>query len=212
MNLTLEVLESQTARIDKSAPERPLLEAQVVDAADSITYDAHDCDDAVKLGLVTIEELLEIPLVHQCADRALSVLNEDVRLARKMLVRDLIDHQVSDVLTAAQAHLAANQYESAATARRALFVIEPSPSLAPLKGELEAFLYKRVYRHPDIVVVREQAARQLRELFHRFLAAPQQLPKRHRQRIDSVGVRRAIADFIAGMTEGYFHEQCATVT
>ena len=63
LNLTREVLESQTLRIDKSRPEHPLLEAQVVDAADSMTYDAHDSDDAVKLGLVTIDELLEIPLV-----------------------------------------------------------------------------------------------------------------------------------------------------
>ena len=211
LNLTLEVLESQTARIDKSLPEKPLLEAQVVDAADSITYDAHDCDDAMKLGLVSIEELLAIPLVRSCAERALTVLDEDPRLARKMLVRDLIDYQVSDVLATAESHFAVNEYSSSAEARRAEFVIEPSSSLAPLKGELEAFLYKRVYRHDEIVVVREQAARQLRQLFESFLARPEQLPKRHRTRIKSVGSRRAIADFIAGMTEGFFHENCVNL-
>lgn len=211
LNLTIEVLESQTARIDKSAPERPLLEAQVVDAADSITYDAHDCDDAMKLGLVTIEELLEIPLVRLCAERALSVLDRDPRLARKMLVRDLIDHQVSDVLDGARSHLSAANYAFATEARQAEFVIEPSPTLVPGKGELEAFLYTRVYRHPDIVIVREQAARQLRDLFKSYVSQPDKLPPRHHQRVEAVGPRRAIAEFLAGMTEGYFHEQCANL-
>lgn len=208
LNLTYEVLESQTARIDKSAPEKPLLEAQVVDAADSITYDAHDCDDAMKLGLVSIDELLAIPLVQQCAERALTVLRTDPRLARKMLVRDLIDHQVSNVLQAVQAPLISSGYQSSVEARRADLIIEPTAELVAKKGELEAFLYKRVYRHPDIVVVRKEAARQLRDLFEAYLSKPELLPARPRQRIDRVGLRRAIGDYVAGMTEGYFHEQC----
>ncbi len=207
LNLTLEVLESQTARVDKTAPEHPLLEAQVVDAADSITYDAHDCDDAMKLRLVTIDELLEIPLVKQCADRAMGQLTSDPRLARKMLVRDLIDHQVSNVLETAQSHLQSASYESSAAARRANFIIQPTPDLAALKGELESFLYQRVYRHEDIVKVRDQAARQLHELFEAYLAKPDRLPDRHRHRIKTAGLRRTIGEYIAGMTEGYFHEQ-----
>lgn len=211
LNLTYEVLESQTARIDKSTPERPLLEAQVVDAADSITYDAHDCDDAVKLGLVAIDELLRIPLVDACSLRARAQLDVDRRLARKMLVRDLIDHQVSDVLRTAQSHLDSADYENAAAARRAEFAIEPSAPLAAGKSELEAFLYQRVYRHPQIVEVRKQAARQLRALFEAYLQRPEKLPPRHRRRMETVGPRRAIGEYISGMTEGYFHEQCDAV-
>ena len=63
LNLTLEVLEGQDTRDDKEASysgkdaPAPLLEVQVVEAADSMTYDAHDTDDAVKLGMVTLAEL-----------------------------------------------------------------------------------------------------------------------------------------------------------
>ena len=65
LNLTCEVLEGQRTRADKAqsygpateANPGPLLEVQTVEAADSMTYDAHDSDDAVKLGLVTLDEL-----------------------------------------------------------------------------------------------------------------------------------------------------------
>ena len=74
---------------------------------------------------------------------------------------------------------------------------------------LEAFLYDRVYRHEQIIVVRQQAGEKLRELFAAYLRMSSLLPPRHRRRCDTVGPRRAIADFLAGMTEGYFHEQLA---
>lgn len=51
LNLSHEVLEGQAMRIDKTRTDScPLLEVQVVDVADSITYDAHDTDDAINSG------------------------------------------------------------------------------------------------------------------------------------------------------------------
>ena len=63
LNLTHEVLGGQQRRIDKSksAKEAPLLEVQVVDEADSIAYNAHDVDDALELGWLQLDELLELP-------------------------------------------------------------------------------------------------------------------------------------------------------
>src|SRR5262245_8689769 len=66
LNLSWEVREAMaqhSSRRDRpevreyAAAGRPLLEAQVVDAADSLTYDTHDLDDALGLGLTTLEEL-----------------------------------------------------------------------------------------------------------------------------------------------------------
>src|SRR5438093_8816462 len=70
LNLTYEVLEGQATRADKEASyamtgRAPLLEVQVVEAADSATYDAHDTDDAVKLRLVTLDELAKCALARE---------------------------------------------------------------------------------------------------------------------------------------------------
>ena len=86
-------------------------------------------------------------------------------------------------------------------------MLGPSAALAAKKSVLEAFLYDRVYRHEQIIVVRQQAGEKLRDLFAAYLANVDLLPPRHRRRCDTVGPRCAIADFLAGMTEGYFHEQ-----
>lgn len=70
LNLSREVLEGQGTRIDHDTRRgRPLLEVQVVEAADSITYDTHDADDALELGLLTLDELLATALWAEAAKR-----------------------------------------------------------------------------------------------------------------------------------------------
>src|SRR5262245_18389698 len=105
LNLTMEVLEGQATRADKDAAYAatglaPLLEVQVVEAADSVTYDAHDTDDAVKLQLVSLDELAGNSLVREALASVrgrFADLRDD--LLRKAVVHELIDRQVTDVLT-----------------------------------------------------------------------------------------------------------------
>src|SRR5439155_21114236 len=110
LNLSYEVLEGQSTRADKDAAYAagglaPLLEVQVVEAADSMTYDAHDTDDAVKLQLVTLDELGQCALVGEALTRIRSrYINLRPDLLRKAVVHELIDRQVSDVVeTSAEA-------------------------------------------------------------------------------------------------------------
>src|SRR5688572_29146984 len=73
LNLTCEVLEGQRERVKKSklvsGQPSPLLEVQVLDAADSIAYDAHDADDSLELGLLRLGDLLEVPMWREARDR-----------------------------------------------------------------------------------------------------------------------------------------------
>ncbi len=212
LNLTREVLDGQHVRADKAgalaASLAPLLEVQVVDLADSITYDAHDTDDAVQLGLVTIDELLETSLVREAAERA---RRRDSRIQGKMLrlgiVHELIDIQVGDVLAHAGRELLERDFPSALAAREANFRLTPSPSLQERKRELEVFLYLRVYRHPRLIEVRSQAQDRLRTIFRGYMQAPERLPTKYQRRAEHIGIARSIGDFLAGMTDRFCDSQ-----
>lgn len=208
LNLTYEVLEGQLTRAEKKAsPDGTLLEVQVVDAADSMTYDAHDTDDAVKLGFVTIEELEQLPLIR---DTMRSVRQKYGLLTgfeeRKAIVHELIDRQVTELLRVNGKLLAAADFRSA-TEARANFRIDFTPELAAQKLELERFLYQRVYRHQRILDVRVEAQRRLKAIFAGFLARPELLPERYRRRAQDVGLERSVGDYLAGMTDRYCDAQ-----
>lgn len=208
LNLTEEVLEGQRTRVKHGKSAARLLEVQVVDIADSITYDAHDTDDAVKLGLVALEELSQLPLVRETLRfvRARSP-RLDGNLLRKALVHDLIDRQVSAVLEHAGPRLAASGFATADEARHSDFRLGPDAALAEEKAELERFLYKRVYRHPELLRVRAVAQQQLMALFEVFRRDAAKLPVRYQRRAEQVGIERSIGDYLAGMTDRFCDQQ-----
>ncbi len=99
LNLSREVLDAQATRKKDGTAPAPLLETQVVDAADSIAYDTHDADDAIELGLVSLDELLELPLVAAAASRVRDRLGplggSDLRRA---VIHELVDYQVAELI------------------------------------------------------------------------------------------------------------------
>jgi dGTPase len=205
LNLTCEVLEGQSARAAKTAsPASPLLEVQVVDIADSITYDAHDTDDAVKLGLVSLDEMASLPLVAETIERARERHGPLTGEAlRKAVVHGLIDVQVSDVLRHAGSQLARGRFSSVSQARRDKLRLSPSPPLQHQKQQLEAFLYAHVYRHPRLVEIRQRAQTRLKMLFRTLCGRPAALPERFRHRSALVGLERSVGDYLAGMTDRF---------
>lgn len=205
LNLSREVLESQETRIAHDSSQlRPLLEAQVVEAADSITYDTHDADDALELGLLTLDDLLATPLWAAAATRvrrrAADLGGHELRRA---VLHELIDWQVGDLLQRACARLAQGDLDSPLRARQAELILVASPELAEQKQQLEAFLRERVYRHPAVLALRTQAQSALRAMFDGYMAQPALLPERFRQRLPLAGPRRTVADYLAGMTDRF---------
>src|SRR3954464_1898089 len=98
LNLSAEVLEGQRYRADKGGSEpheSPLLEVQAVDAADSIAYDTHDADDSLELGLLTLDQLLELPLWREARDRVENNSKLKERALRRAIVHEILDWQVS---------------------------------------------------------------------------------------------------------------------
>jgi dGTPase len=223
LNLSYEILEGQRTRADKTqsygpateSSPGPLLEVQAVEAADSMTYDAHDSDDAVKLGLVTMDELQETTLVREAVTdvrREYADLSDDI--LRKSVVHALIDRQVTGVLHHTAAFLETVRGLTTQEARQLDFRIGPPPELAEQKRELERFLYDRVYRHPRLVAVRTLAQQRLRTMYEGYLRRPDLLPPHFQKRVPLVGLERTAGEYLAGMTdrfcEGLYQKHFAT--
>jgi dGTPase len=205
LNLSQEVLDGQRRRTGAGELEpSPLLEVQIVDAADSIAYDAHDADDALELGLVTIDELHEAALWRDSSQRVIERYGALVgSAARRAVVHELIDWQVNDLFEQTKARLQAAGINSREAVLRAPRIALPSAELNARKKELEALLFKQVYRHPLVLEHRFVATQALREMFTRYVAHPERLPRKFAQLAAEDSLPRAVGDYLAGMTDRF---------
>ena len=208
LNLTYESLMGQLCRVDKDLKgQKPLLEVQLVDAADSSTYDAHDTDDAIKLGLVSIDEMRHLSLVSESLDyvkKNYASLNED--LLRKALVHRLIERQVTSLLSHCASELKRYDFQSVEEALDSDFVIGHPSGVGEQKKELEKYLYERVNRHDSLIEIRRQAQSRVKEMFLAYCENPDLFPQKYRPRAERVGVKRMAVEYIAGMTDHFFEE------
>ncbi|GIX00800.1 MAG: deoxyguanosinetriphosphate triphosphohydrolase-like protein [Pirellulaceae bacterium] len=210
LNLTREVLAGQDYRIthgEEGGALPPLLEVQLVDLCDSITYTAHDVDDALTLGLLRIEQLSGLELVRRALHWNSGPVGGDATARRKALVHSLIDVQVADVIDRSQSILEPLRGLDGLAVRQLGTTLDLSPPLASEKEQLSHFLFENVYRHPQLITIRERAKQRVRDLFDALVAQPQRLPPRFIDRAHSVGVPSSAAHYIAGMTDRF----CDTV-
>jgi dGTPase len=184
----------------------PSLEAQIAAIADDIAYDNHDIDDGLRAGLFTLEELLEVPFVARAwaAVKARYPRVPEARLAAE-LVRDQIGLMVNDVLAETRRRVAEAGAASADDVRAAGRALAGfSEDMSREERVLKRFLYARMYNAPPVAAVRVEAQRVVAGLAAAYRADPLLLPGEWRpQQPGLVPTRRAIGDFIAGMTDRY---------
>ncbi len=187
---------------------QPGAEAQVAAVADDIAYDAHDIDDGLRAGLFTLEALREVPLVDALL-REIEAAWPGLERSRVIheLGRRIITRFVEDVIGESERRLAALEPADADAVRRAHEAVAAfSPAMAAADADIKRFLFSNMYRHPDVVVVRRQADRIVRDLFGRFLDEPSMMPDEWRRGLDDASpgrLARRVADYIAGMTDRY---------
>jgi dGTPase len=212
LNLSCEVLAGQESRANKktaaSARMGRLLEVQVVDAADNIAYDAHDADDAVELGLLDLGELDASTLWRAAAAgvrRRYAALDDEQ--FRRAAVHELIDLLVSDLLRSTRERLdAAAPGDAVAASHSGVPLVGPSDELAPQQAELERLLFHRVYRHPSLLEKRSTAGNALGAMFDALVDDPPSLPVHFGVVAAGEGHPRAVADYLAGMTDRFAWE------
>lgn len=193
-------------------------EAQVAALADDIAYNHHDLHDGLRAELFSTDELLHLPIVGDCfveVDKKHPGLNYYRR--RHEALRRFFGVLVSDVLTVSQGNLADLDPNSPMDIRNAgKMMVQFSPALWSDLQEIRKFLFVRMYRAPDVVVMRQQVTQVINDLFPIFMEDPSLLPKQWRKDVAEVQgdtqLARIVSDYIAGMTDRFALQQHAKLT
>ena len=180
---------------------QPSLEAQLANLADAIAYNAHDIDDGVRSGLLTLQQVAEVPLFARfVADTQRDHPGLPDRRVLYESIRRMLSAQVYDVIDTTGAAIAAAVPPDADAARRAGPLVAFSAAMRAESNELKRFLFANLYRHPRVTDTTSQAQQVVRELFAAYLDRPAELRPSFAQRPDR---ERAVADYIAGMTDRF---------
>ena len=182
---------------------RPSLEAQIANLADEIAYNNHDVDDGLRSGLITLEQLVEVPLVARHLDEvraAYPALSE--RRVVHETVRRMINTLVSDLIRQSEKNIEEQKLATLEEVHRAPVLIAFSDGLNEEQRALKRFLHANLYRHYRVMRMSAKAQRIIGDLFGAFMADNRLLPPAF-QRQGEAERARSVADYIAGMTDRY---------
>jgi len=185
---------------------RASLEAQVAAIADDIAYDNHDIDDGLRAGLLSFDQILDVPVVARGWQAVEARFGGRSKRLTGELIRSQIGAMVNDVITESTRRIAEAAIASADDARAAdRALIGFSPAMADDERTLKRFMYANLYHHPLQLAAADAAHGIVDGLFAAYRADPAALPDEWRAalREDEPWRSRHIADFIAGMTDRY---------
>ena len=209
--------------LNRSAPS---LEAQLCNIADEIAYNAHDIDDGVRSGLLTWDQLEDLPLFHHYRSEtldaypALKTPRPDGSFDRRLLfesIRRMLSAQVFDVIAASRARTEAAAPQDAQQVRSMPVLIAASDAMQQMSAQIKRFLLANLYRHPQVMQTTQEAQAMVRGLFARYLAEPALMSSRAEtaQQARASNTPRRVADYIAGMTDRFAakeHARLASTT
>lgn len=196
--------------------QQPALEAQLCNLADEIAYNAHDIDDGVRSGLITMEQLEDVPLFDRYRAQALAEhphLNQPAHRRRWLneAIRRMLSDQVYDVIATTRAALAECAPADADAVRQAgRPLVGFSEGMRAESQTLKRFLFSQLYRHQQVMLTTRQAQQVVRELFAIYMQRPQEMKPAFAARAAQAVAEgaterqaRTVADFVAGMTDRF---------
>jgi dGTPase len=190
---------------------QPSLEAQIANVADEIAYNHHDIDDGMRAGLLDLDQLRELPLFRQTElDVAARWHALDSKRVRYTVIREMLNHFVSDLITTTREKIEALGISSVEDVRRR---DEPllgfSSVLSAAHLELKRLLRYGLYEHVQVIEMAERSKDIVAELFSVYMASPSLLPE---PRPVQAMLATSVADYIAGMTDRFAIAEHARVT
>jgi dGTPase len=191
---------------------RPSIEAQIVNLADEMAYSNHDVDDGLRSELLSLEQLDAVAIFAQCRRETESCWPG---LAGRRLVHETIRHMIDtlafDLINQTRINIAQSGVETLDDVRAAPALAEYSEEMRSKLRELKSFLFNNLYRHERVISMTHKTRRIVADLFVAYMAKPDLLPPQHRAHACASGSdtdkARAIADYVAGMTDRYAVKQ-----
>ena len=191
---------------------QPSLEAQLANLADEIAYNAHDMDDGVRSGLLSLEQLEDVPLFSRYRRETLGVY--PTLRGRRLLfetIRRMLSAQVYDVIDATGHALQNALPVDVDSVRQHSSLVCFSKQMGLESASLKRFLLQNLYRHSQVMRTTQAAQQVVRDLFEAYMADPAQMPEAHIDRFGghdeaqaaAAKPERVVADYIAGMTDRF---------
>ncbi|GBR45861.1 deoxyguanosinetriphosphate triphosphohydrolase [Neokomagataea thailandica] len=198
-------------------------EAQVAALADDIAYHGHDLDDGLRAGLLTFEDIEDLPIVGEALEKSRALERETGRgkqdqaqRARHETVRLVINALATDLTEQTRRNLEVLNPQSADDIRHApKAVVAFSPEIWEKNKAIRTFLYARLYRHWRVNRMARKARIAVAEIFETLTDEPRLLPDPWRDRAEAADdkqLRRLVADYIAGMTDRFAMEEHRRLT
>jgi dGTPase len=204
--LAIEAIEPRGVASRFLTGEQPSLEAQVVNLADEIAYNAHDIDDGVRSGLLGVARLESLPLFARLHQRVQtdhpSLAHAAPRRVLVETVRRLLSSQVRDVVASTTEALQRHRPADALAVRALPALVAFSSAMRAETTAMKRLLFRALYRHPRVTAMTTRARHIVQALFRAYAEAPAELPAEHRAAHEVLGLR-AVADYIAGMTDRF---------
>jgi dGTPase len=184
--------------------QQPSLEAQIANIADEVAYNNHDVDDGLRSGLLTLDQLREVPAFARHLSAVIELYPDlvDRRLIHET-VRRMINALIHDLVTTSRQNIRRAKVASLKEVQASRALVCFSAEMAAEQQHLKQFLRRNLYQHYLVARMANKARRIVSDLFGAFQADPRMLPPQYRTDAGATPLARSIADYIAGMTDRY---------
>ncbi len=185
------------------------LEAQISDIADDMTYHAHDVDDGLEAGIVTLQQLetTEFWRMAASATRARYSNLSEYQFTRATL-RYMLEMQVINAtdfaFKALNTHNPKHVHEVMTAPSR---VIDFSAEFKQILDEFTAFMFKNLYFHHSVADATQTSVKMMRKLFLHYIEAPETMGRKANERLATEGLWRTVCDYVSGCTDRYAIEE-----
>ena len=192
----------------------PTLEAQATDLGDAIAYMCHDIDDGIRSGLVSPKDFEDVELFGRCWRDVQSRLSgQPQALQVQETIRDMMGLMIRGTIAHSLQNIERYGVKTVQDVRNAPEIILLPDGLAQQHTHLKSQMYKKLYHHQEVSLVRKDVEQVIGGLFNIYMEHPEFLPTgpigeaRVQANDNDTQKARAVCDYVAGLTDAQAYQQ-----